>query len=84
MSETLKRAQQLVARGEVRISDHGYEELAADDIVARDVVAGISTALVVEERLADLQFLSCNTMQPACPCIFCGGSPQARQGRQSS
>jgi hypothetical protein len=49
MSETLKRAQQLVAQGEVRISDHGYEEFAADDIVARDVVAGISTALVVED-----------------------------------
>jgi hypothetical protein len=49
MSETLERIQQLVARGEVRISDHGYEEFAADGIVARDVVVGISAALVVED-----------------------------------
>jgi hypothetical protein len=49
MSETLKRVQQLVAHGEVRISDHGYEEFAADGIVARDVVAGISMAIVVED-----------------------------------
>ena len=49
MSATLARVQQLVAHGEVRISDHGYEEFAADGIVARDVVAGISTALVVED-----------------------------------
>jgi hypothetical protein len=39
----------LVARGEVRISDHGYDELAEDGIVARDVVASIATALVVED-----------------------------------
>ena len=31
MSATLKRIHQLVASGDVRISLHGYEELAEDD-----------------------------------------------------
>jgi len=38
-----------VARREVLISDHGYDELAADDILVRDVVAGVGNAAVVEE-----------------------------------
>jgi hypothetical protein len=49
LSETLDRVRVLVARGEVRISLHGYEELAADKILARDVVNGLAGALVVED-----------------------------------
>lgn len=49
MSETLDRVQSLVNAGEVRISDHGYDELAADDIFARDIVAGVGDAVVVED-----------------------------------
>ena len=49
MSDTFARIQALVARGAVRISDHGFDELAEDGISASDVVAGIHTALVVED-----------------------------------
>lgn len=49
MSETLKHVQELVARGEVRISEHGYDELAADGIFARDIISGTSEARVVED-----------------------------------
>ncbi len=49
MSETLLRIQNLVAKGEVRVSLHGYEELAADDIRIRDVVTGLEEAIVVED-----------------------------------
>ena len=38
-----------MARGEVRVSLHGYEELAADDVLVRDVVDGLATAVVVED-----------------------------------
>ena len=38
----------LVNEGQVRISAHGYDELAADDILVRDIVAGISKSVVVE------------------------------------
>ena len=49
MSETLRRILILVEKGETRISDHGYDELAEDAIFARDVVAGIRDAKVVED-----------------------------------
>ena len=49
MSQTLARVQLLVAEGRVHISDHGYDELAADGILARDVVAGVASAVVVED-----------------------------------
>lgn len=44
-----KKIVDLVKRGEVRVSDHGYDELAADEIFVRDLIEGISRAKVVEE-----------------------------------
>ncbi len=38
MSETLRRIQELVVRGEVKISGHGYDELAEDGLFADEVV----------------------------------------------
>lgn len=49
MSRTLQRIQLLIEQGDVRISAHGYEELAADAIATRDVVAGSKDAIIVEE-----------------------------------
>ena len=41
MSQTFQVIRELVARREVKISAHGYDELAADDILVRDIVAGV-------------------------------------------
>ncbi len=49
MSELLQTIQRLIGAGDVRISEHGYDELAADEILARDVIEGIRNADVVEE-----------------------------------
>jgi len=49
MSETLRRVQTLVMSGEYRISRHGLRELAADGIVAEEVLAGVSGAILVED-----------------------------------
>jgi hypothetical protein len=49
MSETLRRAQALVQRGDYIVSRHGFRELAADDIFAEDAVAGVASAVVVED-----------------------------------
>lgn len=49
MVETFERILNLVGRKEVVISDHGYDELAQDDIFVRDIVAGVSDAIVIED-----------------------------------
>ncbi len=49
MSETLQRILYLVQMGQVRISDHGYDEMAEDGILARDVIAGVPAAVLVED-----------------------------------
>ena len=49
MSKTLDRIRALVTRKEVRVSLHGSEELAADDVKVRDVIAGVATGVVVED-----------------------------------
>ncbi len=49
MSETLEQVRVLVARGDVRLSLHGYEELAADGIRVRDVIDGLNSAVVIED-----------------------------------
>jgi len=49
MSDTLVQVLALLERNDVRISDHGYEELAADDIYVKDILHGAKKAIVVEE-----------------------------------
>lgn len=49
MSETLRRVQRLVLSGDYLISRHGFRELAADDIVTQDAVAGVQTAILLED-----------------------------------
>lgn len=49
MSEFLERISALIRAGEVRISDHGYDELAEDQLTAREVIAGVQEAVIVEE-----------------------------------
>ena len=49
MGDTLQRVRELARAGTVKISEHGYDELAADGISARDVVEGLQDALQIEE-----------------------------------
>jgi hypothetical protein len=49
MSRTFERIQALVARQEIRISEHGYDELAADDILVDDIISGVASGSVVED-----------------------------------
>jgi hypothetical protein len=48
VSDLLERVQYLIAEGEVRISEHGYDELADDGLTAREVVSGVFEAKAVE------------------------------------
>ena len=49
MNQTLQLVQELVARGEIRISEHGYDELTADNISVEDVLHGVAKADLVED-----------------------------------
>jgi Domain of unknown function (DUF4258) len=48
VSEIFEAIRNLIAHGEVRVSAHGYDELAADDIAIDDILAGVEDAEVLE------------------------------------
>ena len=48
MPDILQTVQRLVRQRDMQISRHGYRELAADGIVAADVIDGVDDAVVVE------------------------------------
>jgi len=49
VSSTLETIKKLVISGTVRISEHGYDELANDDLTAREIVGGIESAIPIED-----------------------------------
>lgn len=49
ISDTFKKITELIALGEVRISNHGYDELAEDGLLVREIVAGAKYGKVVED-----------------------------------
>ena len=51
MNKILQQIIKLVERKDVKISDHGYDELAEDGIFVRDILAGLNNAIVIEDYL---------------------------------
>ena len=49
MSNFLKQVQDLIDIGDVQISEHGYDELADDELTARELLAGVKHAIIIEE-----------------------------------
>lgn len=49
MTETFERIVRLVKEGNVVVSDHGYDELAAEGVFAREVLNTVTQGVVVEE-----------------------------------
>jgi len=49
VSETFKKVIELIGKGEIRISNHGYDELAEDGLLVKDVMIGVRDGKVVED-----------------------------------
>ena len=49
VSNTFNRIQVLISEGSVRISEHGYDRLAAEGLLARELVEGAETAELIED-----------------------------------
>ena len=49
MSVTFETVCALARSGEIRISNHGYDEMSDENLLARDVVAGVFDGIVVED-----------------------------------
>jgi hypothetical protein len=49
LSEFVEQIKDLISAGDVRISAHGYDELAEDGVTVREVLAGTENAVMVEE-----------------------------------
>ena len=49
MSETFKKIIELIEKGEVIISNHGYDELAEDGLMAKEIIASVKEGKVVED-----------------------------------
>src|SRR5258706_14708208 len=49
MSETFQKIPNLVKENRIQVSAHGYDELADDNMLLRDVLASISHAVIIED-----------------------------------
>ena len=49
MSDSLRRIVVLIRDGDVRISAHGYDEMAEDGVLAGEAIEGAEAAIVVED-----------------------------------
>jgi len=49
LSTFLEKVRALTLAGDVRISEHGYDELSEDGLSAREVLGGVPEAILVEE-----------------------------------
>lgn len=49
VSQTFDSIRALIAEGSVRISEHGYDGLAADGLLARELIEGVEAAELIED-----------------------------------
>ena len=49
MSETFRKVIELIDKGEIKISNHGYDELAEDGLLVKDVMIGVKEGKLVED-----------------------------------
>lgn len=79
MSDFLKAIRHLIATGDVRISEHGYNELAEDGLTVKELFDGIDKAQIVENiqiiQKEDVYYF-CKKINMAIPFKYCGEFPK--------
>jgi len=48
MGNTFDRIKELVSKKEIKISAHGYDEMAEDNIFVKDVIADVFNGIIIE------------------------------------
>ncbi|SFV62067.1 hypothetical protein MNB_SV-8-111 [hydrothermal vent metagenome] len=48
-SDTFTRVKNLIEKSDVLISSHGYDELAEDGILVKEIISSIDSAIVLED-----------------------------------
>jgi len=48
-SSTFEKVKMLIEKSDVLISSHGYDELAEDGILVKEIIASINQAIVLED-----------------------------------
>ncbi len=49
MSKTFEKIINLIKKGEIKISNHGYDELAEDGLMIKEIVASVNDGKVIED-----------------------------------
>jgi len=49
VSETFKKVVELIEKGEIKISNHGYDELVEEGILVKDIIVSVRDGKVVED-----------------------------------
>lgn len=49
MSNTFYKIKELVSKKKIKISSHGYDELAEDNIFIKDILENIKEAIIIED-----------------------------------
>jgi hypothetical protein len=76
----------LIEKEEILISDHGYDELAEDNIFIRDIMENVNTAIVIEEYPdypKGLVYYYCKKMSNKNLSILYGGYPKGNHHQRS-
>jgi hypothetical protein len=49
MNKTFEKVLKLIDSKDIKISEHGYDELASDNILIKDVLLNVKDAIIAED-----------------------------------